>query len=75
MTDTGARREIDELCDQIIAAHTDLHHPGRRCRENQAGKCLDAFGGREDEHAARLDACWAGLEAGVRAYIRGGVGR
>lgn len=71
MSDIAVRREIDAMCQEIIAMHADLYHPGRRCRENEDGKCLDAFGGREDAYAARLDACWGGLEGLARVYVRG----
>ncbi|MEU8334712.1 hypothetical protein [Micromonospora tulbaghiae] len=37
--------EVEQAMDDVLAAHTARHHPGRGCTENEAGECLDRFGG------------------------------
>ncbi len=37
--------EVEQLMDDIIAAHNEQHHPGFGCAENERGQCVDAFGG------------------------------
>lgn len=37
--------EIDALAGQIITDHDTAYHPGRQCRENERGECVDRFGG------------------------------
>ncbi len=37
--------DINALCEEILAAHRDLYHPGFECAENKQGECLDRAGG------------------------------
>jgi len=53
---TPLRRQSDEVeqaVDDVIAAHIAQYHPERGCVENEAGQCLDRFGGRASRLAAR----------------------